>query len=91
MTTDESHLKATLLYEITETKRNFVSFRFEQRPIISFRFVSSKIAKQGFSFRFVSKKMGTGVISFRFVSNVLRNLLFVSFRFENKKPRFEQP
>ena len=67
MTTDESRFKATLLYEITETKRNFVSFRFERRPnmrnFVPFRFEQN--CKTGF------------FVSFR---TFQENLLFVSFR-----------
>lgn len=74
MTTDESRFKATLLYEITETKRNFVSFRFEQRPnmrnFVPFRFEQN--CKTGF------------FVSFRFEKN-WNWCNFVSFRFERSK------
>ena len=67
-------------------KRNFLSFRFEQRPnmrnFVPFRFEQNCKTEFFVSFRFVSKKIGTGVISFRFVSNVPRKpaFRFVSFR-----------
>ena len=70
MTTDESRFKATLLYEITETKRNFVSFRFEQRPnmrnFVPFRFEQN--CKTGFfdSFRFERNWNWCNFVSFRF-------------------------